>query len=79
MNRTIIMADEEVLNRLRDIAHRDRVSLAEVIRQGLELRAGQKRRPRFIGTGSSQEPPYNISELAGDMQFEQQSWRGDQS
>jgi len=69
------MADEEVLEQLRAIAHRDRVSLAAVIRQGLELRAGQQRRPRFIGAGSSKEPPYNMSELAGDLEYEPRSWR----
>ena len=75
MKRTTIMADEQVLDRLRAIAHRDRVSLAEVIRQGLELRIGQQRQPRFIGAGSSKEPPHDIAERAGDMQFEPRSWR----
>ena len=70
------MADEGLLERLRDIAHRDRISLAEVIRQGLELRAAQQpRRPRFIGAGAAEEPPYDMSERAGELEFEPRSWR----
>ena len=50
MSRTTIMADDELLDRLRVIARREGVSLAEVIRQGLELRAARTRRaPSFVG------------------------------
>jgi hypothetical protein len=76
MKRTTIMADEEMLERLRAVARWDHLSLAEVIRQGMELRVQQApRRFRFIGAGSSSEPPYNMSELASDLQFEPRSWR----
>jgi hypothetical protein len=76
MKRTTIMADAELLEQLRAVARRDHLSLAEVIRQGMELRVKQQpRRFRFIGAGASTEPPYNVSELASDLQFEPRSWR----
>ncbi len=50
MTRTTIMADDALLDRLRAIAYEEGVSLAEVIRQGLEWRARLRGRPpSFIG------------------------------
>lgn len=77
MQRTTIMADEGILDQLREIAREERTSLAEVIRQALEWRAKQ-RRPRklaFIGIGASKRPPYDVARRAGDMDFEPRSWR----
>ncbi len=70
------MADEHLLDRLRAIAKEERTSLAEVIRQGLEWRAHQARRP-FVsfGVGESKEPPYDTAERSGDTKFEPRSWR----
>ena len=76
MKRTTIMADEELLRQLRAIAHREQVSLAEVIRQGLELRAKQStRRLRFINAGASTEEPDDMGRRAGEIEFEPPSWR----
>lgn len=76
MRRTTIMADEDLLERLRAIARRERISLAEVIRQGLEWRARrQPPKPSFIGAGASGAKGHPTGELAGEMQFEPRSWR----
>jgi hypothetical protein len=49
MRRTTIMADEELLTQLRDIARAENLSLGEVIRQGLEWRVKTRRRiPSFL-------------------------------
>lgn len=48
------MADDELLERLRAIARDEGVSLAEVIREGMELRAQRTRpAPTFIGAFAS--------------------------
>ena len=54
MRRTTIMADDALLDRLREIADREDKSLAAVIREGLELRA-RRVRPNltFIGAFAS--------------------------
>lgn len=50
MSRTTIMASDELLEQLREIARTEGVSLGEVIRQGLEWRARTRRRlPSFVG------------------------------
>lgn len=54
MTRTTIMADGALLARLRAIARDEGVSLAEVIRQGMVLRAQRGRPPlTLIGAFSS--------------------------
>jgi hypothetical protein len=54
MSRTTIMADDELRDELRPIAKQEGVSLAEVIREGLEWRAQTRRRvPSFIGAIAS--------------------------
>lgn len=54
MSRTTIMADDALLDELREIAAEEGVSLGEVIRQGLEWRAKTRRRvPSFIGAVDS--------------------------
>jgi Ribbon-helix-helix protein, copG family len=70
------MADEDVLERLKGLARREGVSLAEVIRQALEWRARQRPpRPSFIGAAESSEPPFDTAERAGEIEFEPRSWR----
>jgi hypothetical protein len=76
VKRTTIMADEELLERLRAVARRERLSLAEVIRQGLEWRAAQVGRPlRFIAAGASADPPHDTARRAGDITYEPPPWR----
>jgi len=54
MSRTTIMADDALLDELREIAAEEGISLGEVIRQGLEWRAKTRRRvPSFIGAVAS--------------------------
>ncbi|MDQ2742787.1 MAG: hypothetical protein M3Z66_10910 [Chloroflexota bacterium] len=76
MKRTTIVASEELLTRLRNIADQERVSLAEIIRQGMEWRAEQPNRKLcFVGSGHSIDPPFDIARQAGDLDFEPPSWR----
>ena len=76
MKRTTIMAPEGLLERLQAIANQEQVSLAEIIREGLELRVNlQARQPRFVGSGRSKEPPYDIGRQTGDISYELRSWR----
>lgn len=79
MKRTTIMAEEELLERLRRIARLEGVSLAEVIRQGMEMRAQPQRTEarrtlKFIGAGESKPglPPVDWN---ADMVFEPPPWR----
>lgn len=75
MHRTTIMAEEGIIEQLREIAREERTSLAEVIRQGLEWRAKQRRprRLRFIGIGASGSQ--DTAERASDMLYEPLTWR----
>lgn len=76
MKRTTIMANEELLERLQAIARREHLSLAAVIRQGLEWRAKQADRPpRFIGAGESADPPHTTGRQAGEITYTPRTWR----
>lgn len=76
MRRTTIMADEDLLKQLAVVARREHVSLAEVIRQGLELRVRQARpRPRSIGAASVETVPRDLARQSSEMNFEPLSWR----
>ena len=75
MTRTTIMADEALLDELRKIARQEGVSLAEVIRQGLQLRVNTPRRKlAFVGAGASKKglPPVDWN---ADLPFAPKSWR----
>jgi ribbon-helix-helix CopG family protein len=76
MKRTTIMADEELLDRLRAAARREGRSLAEIIREGLLWRA--ERRParlRFIGAAASSSKRTDTARRAGTLAFGPRSWR----
>jgi hypothetical protein len=76
MRRTTIVAEGELLDRLRAIARQEGISLAEVIRQGMELRANQDtRNPRFVGAGASTEQPFDTARRAGEIEYESGTWR----
>lgn len=76
MTRTTIMADEDLLDKLRQIARREGISLAEAIRQGLEWRVKQRRpRPKFIGAGASRKGPHDTARRSSESKFEPRSWR----
>jgi predicted transcriptional regulator len=75
MKRITIRAPEDLLERLRSIARREHVSLAEVIRQALEWRAEQSAgKPGFIAAGRSTEP-HDAAREAGDLDYTPRSWR----
>jgi hypothetical protein len=64
MSRTTIMAPDDLLDRLRAIARAEGISLGEVIRQGLELRAqtsGRRRPLTFIGAFASGEREHDTA------------------
>lgn len=68
MSRTTIMADRALLDRLRQIAREEGVSLGEVIRQGLQWRAQTRRRtPSFIGAVSSGDAPHDTAARAEEI------------
>ena len=57
MKRTTIFADEDLLSALREIAHREGTSIAEVIRQALNSFIADRRKdrklPSILGIGQS--------------------------
>jgi len=74
MNRTTIMAPEELLEKLRRIAAEQRVSLATVIREALEERAARERpKPKSFGIGASGYT--DTARRAGDEPPEPDAWR----
>lgn len=76
MRRTTIMADDSLLDRLRAIARDEGTSLAEIIREGMELRA-QRGRPAmtFVGSISTGRPGHRTAEGASDLTFTPRPWR----
>jgi len=76
MTRTTILAKEELLERARAVARCEGISLAEVIRQGIELRVRQpRRRPSFIGAFASGEEGHTTAGDSADAPYEPLSWR----
>jgi hypothetical protein len=76
MVRTTVMADQGLLDRLREIARREGLSLGEVIRQGMEMRAAAGRKGLgFIGVAESADPPYDTGARSGDIGYQPRSWR----
>jgi hypothetical protein len=73
--RTTIMASEELLDKLRRMAHERRTSMATIIREALEEKVRSHHpRPRSIGLGDSGRS--DISATAGDRStFEPRAWR----
>lgn len=70
MSRTTIMADDALLDQLREIAHEEGISLGAVIRQGLEWRVKMRRRrgpPSFIGAIESDDGPGDTAERAEEL------------
>jgi hypothetical protein len=76
VKRITINVHEELLERLREVARREGLSLAAVIRQGLEWRVAQTGAPlRFVATGASSGRPDDVGRQAGEMPFEPVAWR----
>ena len=74
MERTTIMADEEVVERLRALARDRGVSFAEVVREALEVKAAEYRpKPRSMGLFSSGRS--DGSSVADEGRIPPVSWR----
>jgi len=74
MERTTIMADEAVVERLRALARDRGVSFAEVVREALDVKAAEYRpKPRGMGMFSSSTP--DGSEVASEGRIPPVSWR----
>ena len=76
MRRTTIMAPEDLLERLRELARRRRVSLATVIREALEAKLGSEPpRPRPTICGIAESGYTDTGELAGEIRPVPREWR----
>ncbi len=74
IRRTTIVAPEEVLDRLRALAAERGVSLAAVIREALEEKAGRHRpKPRSLGIGASGRS--DIAQRTAEEGFVPEPWR----
>ena len=69
------MADETVLERLRQAAHRDGRSLGDVVREALEEKAAALApAPTSLAHGDSRGRGPNAAEI-GDLPIEPDAWR----
>lgn len=76
MQRTTIMADEETLTRLREIARDEGRSLADVIREALEQRVRRVRPPlHFVGVAASEPGSGPTARESADVVPEPRPWR----
>jgi predicted transcriptional regulator len=74
MQRTTIVAPEELLERLRRVAAERQVSLAMLIREALEEKVENHRpKPRSLGIGASGRA--DTARRAGDERPVPRSWR----
>jgi hypothetical protein len=75
MSRTTIMADDRLLDELREIAKEEGISLGEVIREALAWRAKMATRmPSFVGMapsgGGASDDASRVDELVGEYLLE---------
>jgi len=74
IRRTTIVAPDEILERLRSLAAERGVSLAAVIREALEEKAGRHRpKPQSLGMGASGYT--DTAQRSGDERPEPRPWR----
>ncbi len=74
MKRTTIVADQELIERLRRQAAERGVSLATVIREALEEKASSRRpRPRSLGVGDSGRT--DVARRIGEEPAVPEPWR----
>ena len=74
MRRTTIMAEEQTLEQLRDLARERGVSLGTVIREALQAKAAERRPvPRSLGIASSRAG--RTSETTASGRVPPRSWR----
>ena len=74
MHRTTIVAPEDLIKRLRQMAAERGMSMAELIREALEDKIGSHRpRPRSLGLGASGHA--DTAQRSGDERPQPRSWR----
>jgi len=74
MERTTIMAEAEVLNRLRALARDRGTSMAEVVREALEEKAREYRpKPKSLGIAASGRP--DTARTVATERVPPRSWR----
>lgn len=74
MNRTTIMADEQLLEQLRQLAHERRVSMATIIREALEEKVNQTQpKPKSLGIAASGHR--DTGRLSSEQRARPRSWR----
>ena len=74
MERTTIMADESVLDRLRRLARERGVSFAAVVREALDEKA-RTYQPKPLSLGSGESRPAAAARLQGSRRLPPRSWR----
>lgn len=74
MQRTTIMADEAIVDRLRHLARERHVSFAEVVREALNDKAATFR-PKPTSLGAGQSPPSDTAATRGSDPQPPRSWR----
>jgi hypothetical protein len=73
MERITIYLTPDRMRRLRQVAAEDGVSMAEIVRQALDAKLGQRPKPLSLGIGASGYT--DTGRLAGEMKFVPRSWR----
>lgn len=74
MKRTTVLADDDLIRRLKALARDRGVSFAHVVREALEEKAREHRpRPRSLGVGDSGRR--DVSRKAGVGRVPPRSWR----
>lgn len=75
MRRTTVMADEDVIERLREAAAESGRSLGDIVREALEEKAAALAPgPRSLGHGDSRGRGPRAAEI-GDLPVEPDAWR----
>ena len=76
MKRFMIQAEEELIARARDMAHRRGVSLAQVVRDALEKELGVPARPRPRIIGAFPSGKRDLARQASDTsEYQPPPWR----
>jgi hypothetical protein len=75
MRRLIIQADADLLDRARRRAAERGVSMAQVVREALEVALGDKRQPDILSIGKFRSDTGDLSERASNDEYVPPPWR----
>lgn len=75
MRRLIVQADEELLERARRRAVERGVSVAQVVRDALEVELGRDRQPEPRSLGKYRSGTRDLSQRASDDRYVPPAWR----